>query len=201
MTHELNTPVDNTTWCQKKPTKQRTFFRKGSLMKTIAALPVMMMLSYSSLTVAEVNTTGLAVTDKDVTVGILHSLTGTMAISETGAQEAEQVVHYGLVVEAHAEPPDLSVRLGLRADASAVEREHRGVVVAPVDPGRGGVDDRVEHHAQSVPVGGVHEPVDVVPGEVVGFGVIPAPLDPELDHVQPVGGHLREVTVPVLLRR
>lgn len=91
MTHELNTPVDNTMWCQGKPTKPRSFFKKGAFMKTIAALPVMMMLSYSSLTVAEVNTTGLAVTDKDVTVGILHSLTGTMAISETGAQEAEKL--------------------------------------------------------------------------------------------------------------
>lgn len=40
---------------------------------------------------AEVNTTGLAVTDDEVTVGILHSLTGTMAISETGAQEAEKL--------------------------------------------------------------------------------------------------------------
>ncbi|MGV6817090.1 MAG: urea ABC transporter substrate-binding protein [Thiotrichales bacterium] len=39
----------------------------------------------------EVNTTGLAVTDDTVTVGILHSLTGTMAISETGAQEAEKL--------------------------------------------------------------------------------------------------------------
>lgn len=45
----------------------------------------------SSSTLAEVNTTGLAVTDKEVTVGILHSLTGTMAISETGAQEAEKL--------------------------------------------------------------------------------------------------------------
>ena len=35
--------------------------------------------------------TGLAVTDDTVTVGILHSLTGTMAISETGAQEAEKL--------------------------------------------------------------------------------------------------------------
>lgn len=41
--------------------------------------------------IAEVNTTGLAVTDTEVTVGILHSLTGTMAISETGAQEAEKL--------------------------------------------------------------------------------------------------------------
>lgn len=40
---------------------------------------------------ADVNTTGLAVTDSTVKVGILHSLTGTMAISETGAQEAEKL--------------------------------------------------------------------------------------------------------------
>jgi urea transport system substrate-binding protein len=36
-------------------------------------------------------TTGLAVTDNEVTVGILHSLTGTMAISETGSVEAEKL--------------------------------------------------------------------------------------------------------------
>ncbi len=36
----------------------------------------------------QVNTTGLAVTDDTVTVGILQSLTGTMAISEMGAVEA-----------------------------------------------------------------------------------------------------------------
>ncbi|MFP5505761.1 MAG: urea ABC transporter substrate-binding protein [Gammaproteobacteria bacterium] len=40
---------------------------------------------------AEVNTTGLAVTDDTVKVGILHSLTGTMAISETGSVEAEKL--------------------------------------------------------------------------------------------------------------
>ena len=85
MTHDINTPLDNTKWRLARPAKQR------SLLKTIAALPVMMMLSYSSMTLADVNTTGLAVTDKDVTVGILHSLTGTMAISETGAQEAEKL--------------------------------------------------------------------------------------------------------------
>ena len=38
-----------------------------------------------------VNTTGLAVTDTEVTVGILHSVTGTMAISETGSIEAEKL--------------------------------------------------------------------------------------------------------------
>ena len=40
---------------------------------------------------AEVNTTGLAVTDTEVTVGQLHSATGTMAISETGSIQAEQL--------------------------------------------------------------------------------------------------------------
>ena len=47
--------------------------------------------AYASFASAEANTTGLAVTDTEVTVGILHSLTGTMAISETGAQEAEKL--------------------------------------------------------------------------------------------------------------
>ncbi|MBK8815790.1 MAG: urea ABC transporter substrate-binding protein [Methylococcaceae bacterium] len=40
---------------------------------------------------AKVNTTGLAVTDSTVTVGILHSATGTMAISETGSIQAEKL--------------------------------------------------------------------------------------------------------------
>lgn len=38
-----------------------------------------------------VNTTGLAVTDTAVTVGQLHSATGTMAISETGSIQAERL--------------------------------------------------------------------------------------------------------------
>ena len=40
---------------------------------------------------AEVNTTGLAVEDHFVDVGQLHSITGTMAISETGSVEAERL--------------------------------------------------------------------------------------------------------------
>ncbi len=40
---------------------------------------------------SEVNTTGLAVTDETATVGILHSVTGTMAISETGSVQAEKL--------------------------------------------------------------------------------------------------------------
>ena len=39
----------------------------------------------------KVNTSGLAVTDNYVTVGQLHSVTGTMAISETGSVEAERL--------------------------------------------------------------------------------------------------------------
>ncbi len=39
----------------------------------------------------QVNTTELAVTDTTATVGILHSVTGTMAISETGSIQAEKL--------------------------------------------------------------------------------------------------------------
>lgn len=40
---------------------------------------------------AKISTTGLAVTDTEVTVGQLHSATGTMAISETGSIQAERL--------------------------------------------------------------------------------------------------------------
>lgn len=46
---------------------------------------------YAAPPTLKVNSTGLAVTDSTVTVGILHSLTGTMAISETGPQQAEKL--------------------------------------------------------------------------------------------------------------
>src|SRR6186997_2836084 len=48
-------------------------------------------LAGSSVQAAEVNTTGLAVTATTVKVGILHSATGTMAISETGSIQAEKL--------------------------------------------------------------------------------------------------------------
>ena len=62
----------------------------------MAALPAAAMLpavarSGGSRRPSAVNTTGLAVTDDTVTVGILHSITGTMAISETGSVEAEKL--------------------------------------------------------------------------------------------------------------
>jgi urea transport system substrate-binding protein len=60
------------------------------------ALPGLMLAASLSLQAADyptskVNTTGLAVTDTTVTVGQLHSATGTMAISETGSIQAEQL--------------------------------------------------------------------------------------------------------------
>lgn len=63
----------------------------GSLRTLTASAALMVATSQLSFAETEVNTTGLAVTDTEVTVGILHSLTGTMAISETGAQEAEKL--------------------------------------------------------------------------------------------------------------
>ena len=47
--------------------------------------------SNASPPTAEVNTSGLAVSDDTVKVGILHSVTGTMAISETGSVQAEKL--------------------------------------------------------------------------------------------------------------
>ena len=54
---------------------------------SVVGLPGM---SFAQAT-AQVNTTKLAVTDTEVTVGQLHSATGTMAISETGSIQAEQL--------------------------------------------------------------------------------------------------------------
>src|SRR5690606_35953866 len=64
------------------------------LRQCMLALPLSMMMSHSVFAApptAEVITTGLAVTDVTVKVGILHSVTGTMAISETGSVQAEKL--------------------------------------------------------------------------------------------------------------
>ncbi|HEX3575592.1 MAG TPA: urea ABC transporter substrate-binding protein [Rhodopila sp.] len=65
------------------------------LLQGMVALPAASMLPRPSYAAAPptsaVNTTGLNVTDDSVTVGILHSITGTMAISETGSVEAEKL--------------------------------------------------------------------------------------------------------------
>ncbi|GLK70924.1 urea ABC transporter substrate-binding protein [Ancylobacter dichloromethanicus] len=74
---------------------------RRKLLMGIAALPAVPLLASTGLlstpafaqapATSEVNTTGLAVTDTEVTVGILHSVTGTMAISETGSVQAEKL--------------------------------------------------------------------------------------------------------------
>jgi urea transport system substrate-binding protein len=65
------------------------------VLQGMAALPALAMLPRLGSTPAfaqtAVNTTGLAVTDTTVKVGILHSVTGTMAISETGSVQAEKL--------------------------------------------------------------------------------------------------------------
>ena len=71
-----------------------SLFRRR-LLQGMAALPALALLPRTGFAAAPptsaVNTTGLAVTDDTVTVGILHSVTGTMAISETGSVEAEKL--------------------------------------------------------------------------------------------------------------
>lgn len=64
---------------------------QGMAALPLASLPMWARAQASQFPTAKVNTTKLAVTDTEVTVGQLHSSTGTMAISETGAIQAEQL--------------------------------------------------------------------------------------------------------------
>jgi len=60
----------------------------------LASLPLIGLPAFSRAAgpaTSAVNTTGLAITDTEVTVGQLHSATGTMAISETGSIQAERL--------------------------------------------------------------------------------------------------------------
>lgn len=70
---------------------QKTLLSKKFSQWAMVGASSLLLSAYASFATAEANTTGLSVTDTEVTVGILHSLTGTMAISETGAQEAEKL--------------------------------------------------------------------------------------------------------------
>jgi len=85
MSHESNDfPVD-------QPEADNT---RRRLLQGLGALPLMGMTGLShgaAPATAAVNTTKLAVTDTEVIVGQLHSATGTMAISETGSIQAEQL--------------------------------------------------------------------------------------------------------------
>ena len=75
------------------PKLKPTFHRKFARLTAALAAVGMMTASVpaAEYPTAQVNTTGLAVTDDTVTVGQLHSATGTMAISETGSIEAERL--------------------------------------------------------------------------------------------------------------
>lgn len=73
----------------QNPKPSSPWRRLAGSLATGAALAVAMGLT--GPVAAEVNTTGLAVTDDTVQVGILHSVTGTMAISETGSVQAEKL--------------------------------------------------------------------------------------------------------------
>ncbi|MEH6690057.1 MAG: urea ABC transporter substrate-binding protein [Pseudorhizobium pelagicum] len=80
---------------KEDPSKNLMSVTRRSLLAGIAAIPLLsitgMPLLAAEYPTATVNTTGLAVTDDTVKVGILHSVTGTMAISETGSVQAEKL--------------------------------------------------------------------------------------------------------------
>ena len=88
MSSDNNKPGSTGAWDFRTPNRRQ-------LLIGTAALGAAAMLPRSAWAQAfptsAVNTTGLAVTDTEVTVGILHSVTGTMAISETGSVQAEKL--------------------------------------------------------------------------------------------------------------
>lgn len=74
--------------------KPSSKFKRRRFIQAMASIPALLFasqLSFAAPATSEVNTTGLAVSDDEVTVGILHSVTGTMAISETGSVQAEKL--------------------------------------------------------------------------------------------------------------
>src|SRR5512139_1815424 len=71
------------------PSRHRRQLLAGMAAAPLAGLPAIA--SAATPPTAKVNTTKLAVTDTEVTVGQLHSATGTMAISETGSIQAERL--------------------------------------------------------------------------------------------------------------
>ena len=66
-------------------------FLMGSTALPLLAMFAMPALANADFPTSKVNTTGLAVTDDSVTIGILHSITGSMALSETGSVQAEKL--------------------------------------------------------------------------------------------------------------
>jgi len=80
---------------QKTRSDNAYSMRRRQFLAGIASIPMLAMMAGPLMAqdypTSEVNTTGLAVTDDTVTVGILHSVTGTMAISETGSVQAEKL--------------------------------------------------------------------------------------------------------------
>lgn len=73
-------------------TRRQFITKTGALMGAMLAAGIISGSAFAADTsTAKVNTTGLSVTDKVVKVGILHSSTGTMAISETGSIQAEKL--------------------------------------------------------------------------------------------------------------
>ncbi len=73
----------------KSPSLQRRRLLQGAAALPLAGLGGLA--HAQSFPTAKVNTTKLAITDTEVVVGQLHSATGTMAISETGSIQAEQL--------------------------------------------------------------------------------------------------------------
>src|SRR5262252_6950595 len=130
---------------------------RRELMVGAAALSATAMLSPMALAqqfpTAKVNTTGLAVTDTEVTVGILHSVTGTMAISETGSVQAEKLA----IEQINAQGGVLGRKTKFIQDAHRFRGEGRPVARAVL---LGELDLAAEHAALRI---------DLLDGELLGL--------------------------------
>lgn len=76
---------------RKRQDLSRRRFCASLLFTALTAVTISTSLHAAAPSTDKVNTSGLAVSDSEVTVGILHSVTGTMAISETGSVQAEKL--------------------------------------------------------------------------------------------------------------
>jgi len=76
---------------RQTPTRSMKGWLTATGLSLLCAASIPLAAGAADYPTSKVNTTGLKVTDTEVYVGQLHSATGTMAISETGSIQAEQL--------------------------------------------------------------------------------------------------------------
>ena len=121
---------------------------------------------------------------------------------EGGPREALALLrHHPVGVAGAGIAAKLAETGGGRADAPPIDIDHHRVGMVALHPLRHHVQNQVENHMEAVPGRQAHEFVEVVPEVFALPPFAPAPLDPELDGVEPLSPHVRQVAVPVFAGR